>query len=118
MASIVVRLLYLLGPLLLIAVAILDHRVLLDYLRWIGQTLRRRFIQGILVGILSLIGYPIVSAFLLMRAIFRRKVRQVQQSYEKQQQGELTDFEEIKSTPVAPTPVLKSRTDDDYVDFG
>ncbi|MFM8449752.1 MAG: hypothetical protein ACKOAY_06570, partial [Haliscomenobacter sp.] len=67
MASVVVRLLYLLGPLLLIAVLFIDRRVLLDYLRWVGQTLKRRFVQGVVVIVLSIIGYPFVAVFLLLR---------------------------------------------------
>jgi len=117
MASVVVRLLYLLGPLLLIAVLFIDRRVLLDYLRWVGQTLKRRFVQGVVVIVLSIIGYPFVAVFLLLRAVFQRKVSRMQDDYTRRQQGELAEFEEINSTPASKGPSLQRRTDDDYADF-
>ena len=109
MARLAFRLLYFLGPILLIAAIIADHKVFLEYVQWLRKLFRKNFLQGALALALSIVGYPIVSAFLLLRAFGRKKSA----AYTRPSAGELTEFEELESKPRMPREVPRPRQGDD-----
>ncbi|MFM8362788.1 MAG: hypothetical protein ACKOA4_08820 [Haliscomenobacter sp.] len=109
MARLAFRLLYFLGPILLIAAVIADHKVFLDYVNWLRRLFRKNFLQGALALVLSVVGYPIVSAFLLLRAFGRKKSA----AYNRPSAGELTEFEELESKPRMPREVSRPQQGDD-----
>lgn len=120
MASLVFKLLYFLGPLILIAVLIIDRTVLFEYLRWLRTLFKQRILQGILVSVLSVLGYPMLSTFLLLRAVMRKKVRSIQEDFARKAAGDLADFEELETRKPSTTPQrtqLPNKQDDDYIDF-
>lgn len=99
-ARLIFRLLYFLAPALLIAVLIIDRRVITEYFRWIGRAWKRDKILGIGAGVLTVIGFPVVVAFLLGKAILRKQVRKAETEYIRQRDGDLVDFEELDSKPL------------------
>lgn len=120
MASLVFKLLYFIGPLILIAVLIIDRTVFFEYVRWLRQQFKQRILQGLLVTVLSILGYPMVSTFLLLRAVMRKKVQSIQQDLARNAAGDLADFEELETRkPQAPPQhkQLSKRQEDDYIDF-
>ncbi len=106
MARLVFRLLYFLGPVILIAALILDHKVFLDYISWIRKIFKRDTLMGVAAIVLSILGYPIVSALLLGRALMRRQVKTLQREQKRRTQGELADFEELESRQIPKSPPL------------
>jgi hypothetical protein len=95
------------APLLLIAAFIIDKSVVINYVKWIGKTLKENPLLGIAAILFSIIGYMIVFPYLFAKALFKKKIKDVQQQYEKQQKGELIDFEEIETKPNKPQETLE-----------
>ncbi len=87
------------APVLLLAAFIIDRSVVIDYVKWLGGLVKSNPLLGVAAIILSLVGYVIVFPYLFLKAIFKKKIKDVQQKYEREQQGELIDFEEIESKP-------------------
>ncbi len=56
-------------PIMLIATAVINYRVLLGYGRWVVDNFKRSPIIGIVIAILTVMAYPFVGLFLLYRAI-------------------------------------------------
>lgn len=107
--QIVFRLLWFLLPVIVIATAVIDHKVILDYFGWIGKLFRRNLIAGAAMAALTLIGAPVVGVFLLGRALFRKKIKNVQEEVERQRQSEFVEYEELESEtlelpPIEPKP--------------
>ncbi len=51
--------------------------------------------MGIGATVLSIFGFPILSAFLLGKALFQKRMKQAEQAYREQVEGKLIDYEEI-----------------------
>lgn len=88
-------LLSILAPILLIAAVIIDHKVVLNYVKWLVDMLKRNVLVGLAAVALSVIGYPIVFAFLLGRAIMNKRIKDVEKQERAFREGELVDFEEL-----------------------
>ncbi len=97
LARLAFRILLFLSPLLLVATLFIDRSVILDYGRWVQRVFKKDTLLGIGAVLLTIVGFPVVSLFLLGRALFKRKLKQVESEIRKQQEGELTDFEELES---------------------
>ena len=93
------------APLMLIATLIIDRSVVLNYVKWIGSTLKRNPLLGIGAILFTIFGYTLVFPFLFGKAILKKKFKQAKQEYENQTQGELVDFEEIESKPSREKPL-------------
>lgn len=85
------------APVLLIAAFIIDRSVVINYVKWLGGLVKSNPLLGIGAILLSLVGYMVVFPYLFLKAVFKKKIKDVQQRYEQEQQGELIDFEEIES---------------------
>lgn len=112
-ARFVFRLLYFLAPILLIATAIMDYRVLLGYGRWIGNMLRQNILLGIGAIVLTIVGFPIVAAGLFGKALLNRQLRKAP-PYEQQQQplvklGEYVEFEEVPDDKALRLPKIEKK---------
>ncbi|NUQ25289.1 MAG: hypothetical protein HUU34_15190 [Saprospiraceae bacterium] len=101
-AQFVFRILYFLAPFMLIATLIINYRVVTGYLQWILALVKRNPVMGIGAGILTVLGFPIVSAFLLAKAIMLKKVDQAQEKARIRREGELIDYEEVDSEELVP----------------
>ncbi len=93
------------APVLLIAAFIIDRSVVINYVKWLGGLVKSNPLMGVAAIILSLVGYVIVFPYLFLKAIFKKKIKDVQKKHEREQQGELIDFEEIESKPNLDEPL-------------
>lgn len=105
---------------LLIATAILDYKVIVNYFNWVVKLIRKNTALGLLVGLLSIVGYPIVSAMLFGNAFLqwrlKRNQNKSQTAFQKEipKIGEYIEYEEIKNTK----KIEKSTSSkDDYEQF-
>lgn len=98
------RLLYFIGPVLLLIALILDHKAVLGYIGWLRKLFQRDAAMGVIAALLSILGYPIVSVILLGRILLNKKVNSIQQEMEKRRNGELIDYEELESRQLPPIP--------------
>ncbi len=107
LARFVFQILYFLAPVMLIATLIIDYKVVLGYLKWIGRNLKSNPLLGVGAILLSVFAFPLVAAFLLGKALLKRKVNQVQEDIEKEREGEFVEFEEIVDEPPLRLPDLE-----------
>ena len=73
--KIVFNLLWLLLPVMLIATAIIDYKVILGYLGWLGRMFRSNWVAGLAISVLTIIGAPVVGLYLLGKALLKRKIK-------------------------------------------
>ena len=88
------------APLLLIATLIIDREVIFSYGRMILNLLKRNPLMGIGAAILTFLAFPVVAAFLFSKALFKRKINQIQEEMTTKREGEFADFEEMDSKPL------------------
>ncbi len=86
-----------LAPIFIIATLIIDYKVITDYLKWIGNSFKRNPIFGIGMVLLTIFGFPVVSGFLMGKALLKRKIKKVQEDVEVREKGEFVEFEEMQS---------------------
>ncbi len=87
------------APLMLIATLIIDHSVVVNYLKWIRSTLKTNLPLGIGAILFTVFGYALVFPFLFAKALIKKKFKQAHHKFENERQGELIEFEEIESKP-------------------
>lgn len=88
-------LLYFTAPVMLIALLIIDHKIFLNHFKGVFNKIRQNPAVGILSLILQVIGLPFVLAYLLMKALFVRKLRSVEDRIRTQREGEFVEFEDV-----------------------
>lgn len=96
-ARAIFTILYYLSPIMIVAALIIDHRVVLGYVKWLIGLLRDNLLLGIGATILSVLGFPVLSAFLLGKALFKRQVKKARQEAEEAREGEYIEYEELDS---------------------
>lgn len=114
-------------PIVIIATLIIDYKVVIDYFKWLGKLVKDNPIIGIVAIILSFLGSAFVSVFLLSKAIFKKKMKQITEQHfpneQQTQEGEFVDFEEVESEKrqqknQTSTPQISGPLDgEDYVDY-
>lgn len=116
LARFVFRILAFLSPIMLIAALVIDYTVVTDYLKWVRNTFRRDAIAGVIIGILSVIGFPVLSGYFLARALLKKQVKKAKAEYERRRDGDLVEYEELE-TDFPPRFRKEERTinDDDLV---
>ena len=87
------------APVLLIAAFFIDRSVVINYAKWLVGLVKSNPLLGAGAIALSLIGYIFVFPYLFFKALFKKKIKDVQAQHEREKQGELIDFEEIESKP-------------------
>lgn len=111
-ARFIFRLLWLVAPLLLIAALIVDHKTVINYAKWVVGLFKKNPVSGVVVTLLSALGFPLVSGFLLMKGLFKKKVQEVQKQRENAIQGEFVEYEEIvddESLELPPLEIKKAK---------
>ncbi|MCO6477537.1 MAG: hypothetical protein J5I94_12980 [Phaeodactylibacter sp.] len=96
-ARAIFTILYYLSPIMIVAALIIDHRVVLGYVKWLIGLLRDNLLLGLGATILSVLGFPVLSAFLLGKALFKRQVKKARQEAEEAREGEYIEYEELNS---------------------
>jgi hypothetical protein len=97
LARFVFRILAFLSPIMLIAALVIDYTVVTDYFKWIRNTFRRDAIAGVIIGILSVIGFPVLSGYFLARALLKKQVKKAKAEYERKRDGDLVEYEELQT---------------------
>ena len=97
LASFVLKILYWAAPFLFIASLIVDHKVFLGYVGWIGKLLKRNALVGIGAILLSVFFFPFVALFLLGSALFKKKIKDARADAVRRREGDLIDYEEVDS---------------------
>ena len=116
LARFVFRILAFLSTIMLIATLVIYYTVVTDYLKWVRNTFRRDAIAGVIIGILSVIGFPVLSGYFLARALLKKQVKKAKAEYERRRDGDLVEYEELE-TDFPPRFRKEERTinDDDFV---
>lgn len=108
LARFIFTILYYLSPVMLIAALIIDHKVVTGYAQWIVGLFRKNPIMGIGSVLLTAIGFPVVTTFLLGKALFKKRLKKAQEEAEKTQKGEFIEYEELDTKPLE-LPELEPR---------
>lgn len=97
------------APVLIIAALLINYRTVLGFLRLLWDTLRRRPLLGILGVLLTIVGFPVVSGFLLGKAILDRRINAFHKEIAKRRDGELIEYEDVtEETPKKEVLELKT----------
>ena len=108
MARFIFTILYYLSPIMLIAALIIDHKVVTGYAKWIVGLFKKNPIMGIGSVLLTAIGFPVVTTFLLGKALFKKRIKAAQEEAEKARKGEFIEYEELDTKPLE-LPELEPR---------
>lgn len=100
LARFIFRILAFLAPALIIVALILDYKTVLGYGKWLINLVKENPLMGILAIVLTVLGFPLVSAFLAGKAYLSRNVKQAEKEQEAQKPGEYIDFEEVDEQPL------------------
>lgn len=95
-AKVALAILWYLIPVLLIATLIIDHKVILNYGKWLFAMLGKSPLLGAGLVLLSIVGAPVVSLFLFGKAMLKKKVKEMTQQFETEKEGEFVEYEEVK----------------------
>ena len=82
-------------PVLFIATLIIDHKVVINYGKWIGGLLKNNLPYGIGAVLFTFFASPVVAVYLFGKAMLKRQVRKMQTTVEEKQRGKTTDYEEV-----------------------
>jgi hypothetical protein len=114
----IIWLLTLVAPVLLILAALLDYKVIINYVKWVGRLFQRDVLWGIGVSILSVVGYPVLFAILFFRALFSWRVKAARKDAQRAREGEFAEYEELDQEPLPPLnrprPQKETRSGSDY----
>ncbi len=90
------------APVLLLLAAIFDYRTILDYGKWVLNLLRKDILMGIGAVVLTVVGFPVIAGFLFAKALFRKKVGDLEKNMKTKSEGQFVDYEEVDSKPYEP----------------
>ncbi len=113
------------APVIFIASLVIDHKVFLGYVGSIKRLFQRNWILGLVAGGLSVLLFPLVAAYLLAMALFKKKLRERAVEMDEKVNGKWADFEEVPEDPMdldipyeelppAAEPEPRKRKDDSY----
>ena len=84
-----------LAPVMLILTLLLDYKVVVNYVKTIWLWLKHKTIFGVLAVIFTILGFPLVTAFLLIRAFLSRSKKRSVKEAERREKGEFISYEEL-----------------------
>ena len=79
-----------LAPILFILALVFNRHVVFDYGKMLWHKLKTDTPKGLLYTLLSIVGFPVVSAFLFFKAFITQKVKKMSKTEE-----EYDDYEEV-----------------------
>ena len=92
------------APILLVAALIIDYKTVVNYGKWLIALTKRQTILGIVAIVLTVVGFPVVAAFLFGKALLTNRLKDknktTQQQEEQAQLGEYIDYEEVKEEKI------------------
>lgn len=101
------------APVLLIAALIINYKVVTGYARWLLDVLRDNVILGLIYSFLSVIGFPILSAYLLFKALAVKKLDTIEEEM-KRQSGNYTEEAEFEILDEEPLDLNTEEKPDRY----
>ena len=91
------------SPVLLLLTFILDYRVPINFVKLLIAFTRQNLIAGIFFIVLSVIFFPVISLFLLFKAMFNMKVKKFTDQV-KQENETYVPYEEVEDEPLITVP--------------
>ncbi len=88
------KLIYWLAPGLLVAALIIDYRVGVEYFRNLLDTFRRDVLAGVLRVLFAVFCYPLLFLWLLLKAIFYKKIEKISQQINEQTDAQQAHFQQ------------------------
>ncbi len=88
-----------LAPFFLIAAFILNYRIPINYGKWLIDSIKESPAYGILMLLLTIVGFPIVCGWLFLKSLLYYRVKVLHSNDEEQERekhGEYIDFEELE----------------------
>ncbi|MTB51781.1 hypothetical protein [Lewinella sp. W8] len=113
------------APIIFIASLIIDHKVFLGYVGSIKRLFERNWLMGLAAGVLSIVLFPIVAAYLLGMGLFKKKLRERAEQADVRRNGEWAEFEDVsedsmdleipyEELPPPPEPETRKGRDTNY----
>ena len=93
-AQYVYKFLFIISPIVIIATMILDYRVFVNYGRLLMAFLKQNVVVGASMIVLSAFLFPVIAAFLLGKAIIKRKIGKMQEQIYRDE-NTFTNYEEV-----------------------
>ncbi len=108
MVSGIFSLLSILAPILFIIALILNRFVVIDYAKWLWGTIQKDTPRGLIYGALSVIGFPVLSAYFFLRAFMSSRLKKVvdQKRKESREDKAYDDYEEVDEDDFLELPDL------------
>ena len=91
------------SPVLLLLTFIFDYRVPINFVKLLIAFTRQNLIAGIFFIVLSVIFFPVISLFLLFKAMFNKKVKKFTDQV-KQENETYVPYEEVEDEPLITVP--------------
>jgi len=82
------------APILLIFALFMNHTVVTDYVKWLFKLLKEDTGKGLLYTLGTIVGYPLVAAFLAMKAYTKRTLGSKRKP--KEESGDYIKYEEVE----------------------
>ena len=84
------------APILLIMALVMNHTVVTDYIKNIFRLLREETPKGLLYTVGTVVGYPVVAAWLAFKAYTTRNSIKQRQGKKKAKKKDYLDYEEVE----------------------
>lgn len=107
LARFVFNILYYLSPVLLIITLFIDHKVVVNYGKWIMQMMGRNPLFGVGLVLMTIVAFPVVSLFLFGKAMLKKKVKEMSQQFEQRTQGETVEYTEYEEVTPMDEPLIE-----------
>ena len=86
------------APILFIITLFLDYKVILNYGKYLIDTLKQKPLTGLVMMVFTFFGFPLVAAYLFLKALLNRKINSMAQQYgDNATQGGYIEYEEVKN---------------------
>lgn len=82
------------GPVLLLITLIIDYKVVVNYLKYLWRMLKERTIVGLLLVLITVVGFPFICAYLFFKALGKRSLKRMQNE-EERMDTQFTDYEDV-----------------------
>lgn len=89
------QLLMYIAPLFLIAAAFINYKVYISLWTTITEKFRTSFLSGISFILLLIVGFPVVSVYLFLKAVFIKKIENLFEHSQSRKSDMYTEFEEV-----------------------
>lgn len=103
------RLLAWVSPVLLVAALVLDYKVILNYGKWVIGLYKSNLGYGIIVTLLTIVGYPLVFTYLFFKSLMSYRYKQMVKERNIQKPGEYIDYEEVDEKTIELPPIREKQ---------